>query len=644
MTIKKEEVLKRLDFKAYYREHIPSLKASSGSAQATGLCPFHKDTHPSLSVNTENGLFHCFACKAAGDVFAFHQRLRDIDFRMALAELAELTDISLHTKTQPKVVVEHEYNYENGKVVYVKKRLEPGLNGRRKDFFFKHQENGKWVKGRFGPPVLYRLPEIIHSDCVIFVEGERKVDLLHSWGLTATTLDSGCKSKWSGSYIKYLEGKKITILPDNDDPGREYAIKIAKALYTAAKEIRIVELPGLLEKGDIVDWARIPGNDRTKLVEVVQNTPVWNPTAIHAPENSLNLTRLGELMEESDVETSWVVDGLLPTAGFSILVSKPKTGKSTTARAAALCVATGEPFLGKTTWKGAVIYLALEEKRDEIKRHFKDMGATGEEEIHIYVGGAPVDAIDQMQRIVHKIKPTLVIIDPLFRFTRVKDGNDYTQVTNALNPLLRLARDTGTHVLCVHHTTKGDRCAEDSVLGSQAIFGSVDTLMVMKRYENYRTFQTIQRYGSDMPETILEYDTISRSVTVGSTKHDEDINIVRRAILEFLQRGSKPVTEAMINDEVEGKTVLKRKALRMLVETGEVQRDGKGGKGDPYKYHCFHVPVISKEQGNMNLELPGNPYGCHDHSRSQDFTDLEESGNVREQENVFEVEDLEVLS
>ncbi|GAB60905.1 MAG: hypothetical protein DWB56_02715 [Candidatus Jettenia sp.] len=214
-------------------------------------------------------------------------------------------------------------------------------------------------------------------------------------------------------------------------------------------------------------------------------------------------TKLSDLFQEPEEQTQWLVDGLLPTGGFSIVVAKPKVGKSTLARGLALSVATGELFLDKEILKGVVIYLALEEKRSEIKKHFQDMGATGNEEIHIYVGGAPADAISQIKGVVEKLKPALLVIDPLFRFTKVKDGNDYHQVTNALEPILRLARDTGTHVLCVHHSRKGESSAEDSFLGSQAIFGSVDTLMIMKRHEHYRTLQTIQRYGDDLPETIL---------------------------------------------------------------------------------------------------------------------------------------------
>jgi len=36
-----------------------------------GLCPFHDDTTPSLSVNPSTNLWQCFACGAGGDVIRF---------------------------------------------------------------------------------------------------------------------------------------------------------------------------------------------------------------------------------------------------------------------------------------------------------------------------------------------------------------------------------------------------------------------------------------------------------------------------------------------------------------------------------------------------------------------------------------------
>lgn len=628
----KTEILNNLNVENFYKSIIPSLK-TNGKPDALGLCPFHEDQHPSLSVNVQTGLYRCFSCDAKGDVFTFYQRLKGVDFPTALKEMGEAVRI-VESDIKPKVVATFKYTDEAGSILYIKERLEPGRKGRSKEFVFKHPdgESGS-AYGRGGEPVLYRLPDLVKAKYCFITEGEAKADLLHSWGLIATCLDSGAKSPWKDAYIKAFEGKeKVVIIPDNDKPGREYATGIANALYGKAKELKVVELPELQEKQDIIDWAKIPGNDRARLIELAKATPPWSPQKESGTSMTcMLLTKLNDLFQEPEEQTEWLVDGLLPTGGFSIVVAKPKVGKSTIARGLALNIASGQSFLGKEVLRGAVVYLALEEKRSEIKRHFQDMGATGNEEIHIYVGGAPVDAITQIERVVQEIKPALVIIDPLFRFTKVKDGNDYHQVTNALEPLLRLARDTGTHVLCVHHSRKGESTAEDSFLGSQAIFGSVDTLMIMKRHEHYRTLQTIQRYGDDLPETILAYDKDTRNTSLGGSKQDEDSNILGNAIVDFLKGQEEPVTEKTIECAIEGRTALKRKALRNFVEKGKIQRLGKGGKNDPYSYSCFHVPTIYWEQGNKNQKSPANPHGCKDYSCSQDFDVPDKEREFREQ-------------
>jgi hypothetical protein len=51
-------------------------------------CPFHDDRRPSLRVNPEKCLWHCFPCGAGGDGIAFVMRLRGVDFAAAVRELA----------------------------------------------------------------------------------------------------------------------------------------------------------------------------------------------------------------------------------------------------------------------------------------------------------------------------------------------------------------------------------------------------------------------------------------------------------------------------------------------------------------------------------------------------------------------------
>src|SRR5262249_4405172 len=151
------------------------------------------------------------------------------------------------------------------------------------------------------------------------------------------------------------------------------------------------------------------------------------------PDRNFGLTRLKELLGEKEETAAFVVAGLLPQAGLSVAAAKPKTGKSTLARCAAKAVALGEPFLGRNPIRGHLIYLALEEKRAEVRRHFKDMGCTGQEQIHVLTSSAP--SILELRAAVEKIKPALVIIDPLFRFVRIGDINSYGKMLEATDPL-----------------------------------------------------------------------------------------------------------------------------------------------------------------------------------------------------------------
>ena len=172
-------------------------------------------------------------------------------------------------------------------------------------------------------------------------------------------------------------------------------------------------------------------------------------------EVAFKLTSLKELLEEPEEEHSWVVDSLLISGGLSILAGKPKAGKTTMARGLALAVARGEEFLNRDTVPGSVIYLALEEKRAEVRKHFTDLGAIGDEDIFIHVASFPENGLRLLEKEIQKISPKLVIIDPLFRLINVKDGNDYNQVTRALEPVLELARKNNTHIFLVHHQRKG---------------------------------------------------------------------------------------------------------------------------------------------------------------------------------------------
>jgi putative DNA primase/helicase len=162
--------------------------------------------------------------------------------------------------------------------------------------------------------LLYRLPELIASaerdafaqnneeggdaPTIFIPEGEKKVELLRSWGLIATcNSGGGMPGRWPDDKAldEVFRDRRVVILPDNDPvsrnsrgeirygddnypikTGQDHAERIARRLRGIAREIRVVELPGLPEKGDIIDWVAGGGN-RAILEEEVAKAPLWAP-------------------------------------------------------------------------------------------------------------------------------------------------------------------------------------------------------------------------------------------------------------------------------------------------------------------------------------------------------------------------------
>lgn len=61
----------------------------------TGLCPFHTEKTASFTVTPEKGIYYCFGCHERGDVFAFVQKIKGLDFLDSVRELAQRYSVPL---------------------------------------------------------------------------------------------------------------------------------------------------------------------------------------------------------------------------------------------------------------------------------------------------------------------------------------------------------------------------------------------------------------------------------------------------------------------------------------------------------------------------------------------------------------------
>lgn len=397
-----------------------------------------------------------------------------------------------------------DYFDEHGELRYQVLRYEPTR------YIQRRPDGDDWIYKMEGvEPLPYRLPDMLAKpDATVFVvEGEKCADALAKLGLTATTSHGGA-GKWREPLNKFFEGRRVIVLPDNDDPGARHADGVITHLLPIAKEIRRVELPGLPPKGDIVDWLNA-GQDLDTLREFCKRAPVvetapekkseiseQNPSHIYEGEdenkNAGALISEGErdapdvfpLMTLADLRAmppvEWLVENLLTRTGLGVLYGPPGAGKSFAALELAACVARGQPFHGLAVEQGAAIYIAGEGVGGLGKRVKALEAARGwRGDAPLYLLGQAVAFAEQVEveRLMKTItargeRVALVVVDTVARALLGHEENSADSIGAFVAACDAVKRHCGGALLGIHHAGKD---AARGMRGSTALLGAVDT-------------------------------------------------------------------------------------------------------------------------------------------------------------------------
>ncbi|EZP72342.1 hypothetical protein BV96_01775 [Sphingomonas paucimobilis] len=428
---------------------------------------------------------------------------------------------------QPRQTGSYEYADADGTVLYRTIRIEQA--GKRKRFQAQRPDGrGGWINGMGDAPrVLYRLPEISAAiskaslkdqamPTVYLVEGERKADKLASWGFLATAVAFGCKG-WRKDYAEALAGCTVVILPDNDDEGRGFAQRAGKDIEASGGRSVAVELPGLPEKGDIIDWSG-SADDLRALVDKALNPP---PQLLA----SLDLAALAGLKPQAK---RFAIERLAPLAEVTLFTGPGSAGKSLLGQQLATAAAAGVQCLGLNVMAGPAIYLTCEDDAEQLhwrQAHISDaMGtpmASLAGRLHLISLRGELDnplMVDQGQgrltpsqsykRLVDTIHTTgsrLVILDNVAHLFTGNE-NDRGDVTRFVNLLNRLAGETGAAILLLGHPPKPGRPtdAAHDYSGSTAWINAVRSQFKID-------------HERDENGNILDHD--ARAITVGKANY-----------------------------------------------------------------------------------------------------------------------------
>jgi hypothetical protein len=244
----------------------------------TTKCPTCGEGYCNVKIERDSVAWYCHHCLKGGRE-PYEQRGADDRYIVELGPIKATYD----------------YTDENGKRLFQTLRFEP--IGKPKVF---RQRTGpdqkKWsIKGvRIVP---YRLPELIDAvanDRVVFVvEGEKDVETLRAYGIDATTNPMGAE-KWPNEFAQCFRDADIVICGDNDQPGRNHVLKVARNLKPVARCVRVLDLKAIWsdieESDDITDWfKRASGASAEALVNLIgELPPLQEPPREDAPKSKAN--------------------------------------------------------------------------------------------------------------------------------------------------------------------------------------------------------------------------------------------------------------------------------------------------------------------------------------------------------------------
>jgi hypothetical protein len=422
-----------------------------------------------------------------------------------------------------KIVATYPYVDRAGALLFEVVRYEP------KDFR-QRRPNGAggydWNLKGVGV-TLYRLPTVLEAiargERVFIVEGEKDADKLCDLGLVATCNPGGA-GKWKASMSEILAGARVAIVPDNDEVGAEHAEAVARSLHELAGEVRVISLGGLARKGDVSDWLSA-GGSAAALDGLANAASDWRP--VFKPRYPIMW--FGQ--EDAAQQLSWLVRGLMVEGGVSVVYGPPKSSKTFLVLDLALHVAHGREWYGMRVKAGGVLYVCGEGVagvRQRMKAWRKEK--TGDTSAPFALLPQSIDLFDDedaLDRLIADIKDLaepmggpvrLVVFDTVSRMIGSGDEDRAQTINVIVRSAERVQRETGAHVLFVHHSGKD---ISKGMRGSNAFLGAVDVAIEVSKDDKglcEAKVKAIKDGGEPGPFTYT-----LRQSTVGTDEEGEDI-------------------------------------------------------------------------------------------------------------------------
>ena len=392
---------------------------------------------------------------------------------------------------------------------------------------------------------------------------------------------------------------------DGTWPGRDGAIRTASQLQEKLRRPVLWTLPPKGYK-DVREWVSAQRPDPT-IADAWQDLgSQWlaetDANYQDAPPIEGGTSKLGfpkpvpaSQLRRSNPEYHWIWEGYLARNGITLFSALWKSGKTTLLSHLLKTLATDGLFCGQPVQASRVLYVTEEhedlwaERRDKLG--LQDHVTFLIRPFHTKPDFAHwAEFLAYLDELRGHLNPDLIVFDTISNLWPVRDENDAVQVQSALMPLRRITE--GISLGLVHHARKSDGREATAPRGSGALAAFVDTIIELRRFdpsnrEDHRRVLTgYGRYAETPAEMVVEL------TKVGFVARGDRNEVHCRELLPVIEPLLSEDPPGLSYDEIVNNWPEKERpskprllqALKIGFEQGKFGRDGKGVKGEPYRY------------------------------------------------------------
>lgn len=196
---------------------------------------------------------------------------------------------------------------------------------------------------------------------------------------------------------------------------------------------------------------------------------------------------------EFDASDKYIVDNIIARKSITLIVASPKKGKTALGLNLGICINEGIDFLENKVCKTKVVYYCNELSGKLIQERIKRLDIPCSNTMKFYEGTSHVD-FDEFERIIKsdvELGYEVFVVDTFskIKYDRKYNANDYNDTYEVMAKYYALIEKYGCTFIMMYHTKKDSsvKSVSEKVIGSQALSGSVDTIIAIDKALEFDT-------------------------------------------------------------------------------------------------------------------------------------------------------------